>query len=167
MTTGLRKAILLLSCSWSASLPQTGTAQEPALRGVSTVGLYVPSIKGAGTTPSPDSQRLGDIIELKLRREGITVLRDSLSPPYLKLEVVCVEGTAYPVLACSLGLTLRDMTLLRTDTSIVFADVWNRGRVVFATRNSLVTALERYASEVADDFLLDWMRENPNRLLKK
>ncbi len=140
-----------------------GVAQEPALRGVRSVGLYVPSIKGTGSTPAPDSQRLGDIVELKLRQEGIGVLRESLSPPYLKLEVVCAEGSAYPVLACSLGLTLRDMTSLRTGTGIAFVDLWNRGRVVLATRNSLTTALERYASEVADDFILDWLRENPKR----
>jgi len=163
MTSGLRAAIVFLAFSWSALFPRDGLAQEPGLRGIRTVGLYVPSIKGAGPTPAPDSQRLGDIVELKLRREGITVLRDSLSPPYLKLEVVCAEGTVYPVLACSLSLALRDMTLLRKTAEIVFVDLWSRGRIVLATRNSLVTGLERYASEVADDFILDWLRENPNR----
>lgn len=161
MVDNLRVAILSAFCGLILSLPASGAAQETALRGLRNVGLYVPSVQGTGSTPAPDSQRLADVVELKLRREGIAVVRGSLNVPYIKLEVVCAEGAVYPVLACSLGLTLRDMVTVRAGATVTFADLWNRGRVVLVEKRLLSTALERYTAEIADDLVSDWLRENP------
>jgi hypothetical protein len=141
-------------------------AQEPkALQGLRITGLYVPSVDDDGTRAAPDSTRIGDLIELKLRREGLQVSRpfaDSAGT-YIKYEVQCAYHRTLQVFACDLSLALKDIVTVKRNANSVYADLWSRGTLFLLAKGSLREAIEDKTNELADAFVLDWLRANPKK----
>lgn len=159
------RGFLVVSCVVGTSLTaRAACSQAPALRRLRTVKLYVPPVDASGVA-APDSTRLGDIIELRLRREGLDVKRglsDSVHA-YLKFEVICLQSRVYPVLSCGLTLSLKEWIDLREGRGAAYADVWTRGQVLSVNPTAFYDGLEKSTNDLVDDFILDWLRENPKK----
>lgn len=141
--------------------------QEPALRGLRELSVYVPAPAGAAVKAGLDSTTIGNIIELRLRQAGLLVVQGTPTTPgkpvYLRYSIDCVERPDGRALACAVALTLKDVVFLRDDRGPSYADVWTRSFVQIATATTVGDLVRKATQELSDDFVLDWLRENPRR----
>ncbi|WP_223643973.1 hypothetical protein [Corallococcus sp. EGB] len=155
--------LLLLPRPAAAGGDETSVA---ALRGLPGVQIVIEDI------PDPeaiDAQAIETMVELALRRSGITILtRDqaavSRAAPFLYLRVASLEMSNGQYVY-SADLSLGQRATLTNGVTYSIAGTWRATSVIgFAGRAVLMTALRTVVSRMLDSFCNDFLRANPPRV---